>query len=74
MKPKDLEDLILSLTQDVIFEYDGEIACINPWNPNKIEVGYSGMVKTYDCIEDVMEDKIYHGRSLREICGNIDVE
>ena len=67
MKPKNLKDLILSLTQDVVFEYDGAVACINPWNETKIEVGYDDKLKTYDNIDDVMNDPIYHGKSLQEI-------
>ncbi len=67
MKPKNLKDLILSLTQDVVFEYDGAVACINPWNETKIEVGYDHKLKTYDNIDDVMNYPIYHGKSLQEI-------
>ncbi len=32
MKLEDLKNLILSLTQDVTFEFEGEYACINPYN------------------------------------------
>lgn len=74
MKPKKLAELILSLTQDITFLYEGEHACINPWNSQKIEVGYGNVVKTYTCIEDVMKDKIYHGKSLEEICEKLDIE
>ena len=73
MRRKELEKLILSLSQDVLFDFEGKSACINPWNPQKIEVGYGDMVKTYDCIEDVMEDKFYHGKSLNEICEKLDI-
>ena len=65
MKPKDLKELILSLTQDVVFEYDGVVACINPWNETKIEVGYDDKMKTYDNIDDVMSDPYYHWKSLQ---------
>lgn len=74
MSPKELEKLILSLTQDITFVYDGIYACINPWNPQKIEVGYGDIVKTYDNIQDVMQDDIYHGKSLAEICGQLDID
>ena len=73
MKQKDLEKLILSLTQDVIFDFEGESACINPWNSHKIEVGYGDKVKTYDNIKSVMEDPFYHGKSLSDICERIDI-
>lgn len=73
MKANKLKDLILSLTQDIVFDYEGESACINPWSDCKIEVGYGDNVKTYDNIDDVMEDKFYHGKSLSEICENLNL-
>ena len=73
MSKKELMELILSLTQDVIFEYDGAVACINPWNESKFEVGYDGKTKTYDNISDVMNDPFYHGKSLSEICEKLDI-
>lgn len=74
MKPNKLKELILSLTQDIVFEYKGEYACINPWNHKKIEVGYGDIMKTYDNIDDVMKDKIYHGKSLLEIAETLNIE
>lgn len=74
MEPKDLKDLILSFTQDIVFEYDGAVACINPWNAHKFEVGYDHKVKTYDNIHDLMEDPFYHGKSLSEIAEKLDID
>lgn len=74
MKAKDLKNLILSLTQDVVFEYDGTIACINPWNESRIEVGYDDKVKTYNNIDDVMNDPFYRGKSLTEIAETLNIE
>lgn len=74
MKPKNLKDLILSLTQDVVFEYDGAVACINPWNETKIEVGYDDKMKTYDNIDDVMNDPMYHGKLLQEISDQLCID
>ena len=74
MKPEKLKELILSLTQDVIFEYDGAVACINPWNETRIEVGYDDKMKTYDNIDDVMSDPFYHGKSLQEISEQLNID
>lgn len=74
MKPQDLRELILSLTQDVTFMYKGEYACINPWNSQKFEVGYGNVVKTYTSIDDVMKDDLYHGKSLEDICEELDID
>ena len=73
MKPNALRELILSLTQDIVFQYNGTYACINPWNPNKIEVGYGEKVKMYKDIEDVMTDKFYDGKSLNEIAEQLEI-
>ena len=74
MKPNNLKELILSLTQDVVFEYDGAVACINPWNEKKIEVGYDDKMKTYDNIDGVMNDPFYHGKSLQEISEQLNID
>ena len=74
MKAKNLKELILSLTQDVVFEHDGAVACINPWNEAKIEVGYDNKMKTYDNIDDVMYDPFYHGKSLQEISEQLNID
>ena len=52
MKSENLKALILSLTQDIVFEYDGGVACINPWNETRIEAGYDDKVKIYDNIDN----------------------
>ncbi len=74
MKPDQLKELILSLTQDVTFEFEGEYACINPYNEKKIEVGYGNDVKTYQNVEDVMNDKIFHDKALKDICSSLQID
>ena len=74
MKSKDLIDLILSLTQDVVFEYEGAVACINPCTIYEFIVGYDNKVKTYNNIDDLMGDHFYHGKSLSEIAEKIDID
>lgn len=74
MKIDDLKKMILSLTQDITFEFEGEYACINPYNSKKIEVGYGEKVKTYSDIEGVMNDRFYHGKSLKDICSQLQID
>lgn len=74
MNADTLKELILSLSQDVTFLYEGVYACINPWNPHKIEVGYEDKVKVYDNIDDVMSDRFYHGKSLNEISEKLNID
>ena len=73
MKMKDLRDLILSLSQDVIFQFDGKTVCINPWNEHKFEVGYGDICRVYNNIDMLMVDKIYNGKSLNEISEQIEL-
>ncbi len=73
MKPQDLKDLILSLNQDVVFRFKGKVACINPWNEHKFEVGYGDISKNYNNIDILMSDNIYNGQSLNEISGQIEL-
>ena len=74
MKPDALKDLILSLTQDITFEYDGAYGCKNPWNTHKFEVGYDGKVKTYSNIDELMKDRFYHGKSLSAIAEKMNID
>lgn len=49
-------------------------ARINPWNETKIEVGYDDKMKTYDNIDDVMNDPMYHGKLLQEISDQLCID
>lgn len=69
-----LKDTILSLTQDVVFVYNGITCCINPWNTSKFELGYDDTVRVYDDIDELMNDEIFDGQSLNDIADNIDIE
>lgn len=40
----------------------------------KIEVGYGEKVKTYDNIDEVMNDAFYHGKSLKDICNQLQID
>jgi hypothetical protein len=71
MNIKQLRRLILSFKQDVVFEYQGQIACISAWSVNKFEVNYDNKERVYDSIDYVFDDKFYHGKSLYEIADKI---
>lgn len=71
MTPIKFKNLILSFTDDILFDYDGEMGFINPWNANKFELSYGEVDKTYDDINALMSDPIYHGASLNEIADKI---
>ena len=71
---EEIKNLILSLVQDVVFEYDNKTCCINPWSRTKFEVGYNDIVKIYSDIDDLMNDTIFDGRSLSDIADEIEIE
>ena len=68
LNSEEIKNLILSLVQDVVFEYD------NPWSRTKFEVGYNDIVKIYSDIDDLMNDTIFDGRSLSDIADEIEIE
>ena len=74
MTAQEIKNLILSLVQDVVFEYNGLSCCINPWSDHKFEVGYGDEAKTYSDIDTLMNDRIFDGRSLSEISNEIEIE
>lgn len=74
MKATDLKNLIGSLTQDVTFEYNGKYVCINPWSAEKFEVGYGDKIKTYNNLDELMDDKFFDGNSLNDICTIIEID
>lgn len=66
-----LKDLILSLTQDVVFDYNGKDYCINPFSKNKFEVGIENDVLTFNDIDALMTAKIFQGECLNNIADSI---
>lgn len=74
MKKSELKRQILSLTQDITFDYHGKTACINPWSEDRFEVGFGDTAKTYSSIKDLMDDPLYDGKSLSQICDQLNIE
>lgn len=74
MEKIELKKQIMSLTQDITFEYHGKFACINPWAADKFQVGFGDVAITYTNIKDLMEDPLYDGKSLSQICGDLKIE
>lgn len=74
MEKTELKKQIMSLTQDVTFEYHGKSACINPWAEDKFQVGFGDVERTYTNIKELMEDPLYDGESLSKICSDLKIE
>lgn len=73
MNAEKLKKLILSLTQDIEFEYLGVQGCICPFQRDNISVAYGDMTKDYTDVDEMMNDPIFSGKSLTEVCGQIEL-
>ena len=67
MTIKEITDKILNFTDDVVLSYSSEEIFINPWNESKFELGYKDLCITYTSIEQLLNDKIFEGKSLTDI-------
>lgn len=73
MKKNDLFKRINDLTMDLTFAYQGKEGAICPISRNKIYFGYGDMDMEYNSIDDLMSDRIFDGKSLNEIAGEIEL-
>lgn len=69
-----LKKLILSLTQDIEFIYNGVHGAICPFNHNKISVAFGDVEVEYDNINDVMNSTVFEGKSLRDIATELEIQ
>lgn len=68
MKQDKLKNKILSLTQDIEFEYNGKHGAICPFNEHNIHIGFDGDDVECKSIDEAMSSKVFDGKSLSEIC------
>lgn len=73
MTAKELYELIESLASDIEFDYHGMHGSICPFSRNDIAISYGSVERTHESIEAAMNDKIYSGRCLNEIAGEIEI-
>ncbi len=68
---------ILSLTNDIVFTYEGKIGGIFPISRKQISIGWNNEAYDFEnengCIDEVMNAKIFDGRSLAEIAEELDI-
>lgn len=67
MKADDLKKWILSLEQDIEFEYNNIGGSICPFSKNDISLTFLDISKDYEDIDELMNDKVISGKSLNEI-------
>lgn len=71
MNAKELRDLIDSLAYDIEFEYRGIHGSICPISRNDIGLAYGDITKDCKSVDEVMESKIFDGKSLNEIAPEL---
>ncbi|MEE1397588.1 hypothetical protein [Ruminococcus sp.] len=70
MTKEKIVDAIMSFTNDVLLDYPNhDTIFINPYNVHKFLLSYEDVEKIYTSIDELMEDKIYDGKSLSEIAS-----
>ena len=71
MNVVELKTLILSLAQDIDFEYHGKSGAICPFSHSDISLAYNGEEITVNCVEDALTVPFVEGKPLAEICEEI---
>lgn len=74
MKPDDLKNWILSLTQDITFVYRGISGSICPFTRQNISLAYGDRVHDFDSADAVMDARFFNGKSLAEISEEVDFD
>ena len=73
MGREELEKLILSITEDIEFEYCGKHGAICPFSVDNIAMTFEKSDKTYSNIGDLMEDNVFYGKSLNDISEKLEI-
>lgn len=73
MNPKDLYQLINSLSTDIEFDYAGGHGFICPFSRSNISIGFLENEKTCTSVDEAMSAPIFNGKSLNEVSGSIEI-
>lgn len=71
MSADKLKKLIISLTQDIEFEYNGIKGAICPFSHSSFSVSFGDEEKAYNNIDDVMKTTIIGGEPLEKIAHKL---
>lgn len=67
MNIKELKALIISLTTDIEFEYQGKEGSICPFNLHDIAITYDGQTLQCNSVDEVLKATMFNGKSLEQI-------
>lgn len=72
MKPDAMKNQIDSLVSHILFDYSGKPCGIDPINRKHIDMWYGDDDYCAKSIDDAMAFPLFNGKSLSEICENIE--
>lgn len=72
MSARELRDWILSLVQDIEFNYEGIHGVISPTSETELNLFFNDENFYYDNINDLMSAKVICGKSLNDISTELD--
>lgn len=73
MKQNKLAEMIDSLACDIDFEYNGKHGAVCPFSRTDIALSYGEEAHSHTSVDDVMNDKMFDGKCLREISEQIEM-
>lgn len=69
----ELYEMIDSLAGDIEFDYEGIHGAVCPFNRTNIAISYGDEAQSHNCIEDVLNDRMFNGKCLKEIAEKLDI-
>ena len=72
MKEAELQSRIESLFSHILFRYQGRDCGIDPISRTDIDVWYGDEARNFTSVEEVMRTPFFDGKTLQDICGEID--
>lgn len=64
---------IADITDDVCFDYNGITCCICPVSPTRFDMGYGDIGLQCTSVAEIFDAPIFNGKTLRDICDEIEL-
>lgn len=72
MTALDIRNMIISCLNDIMLDYpEHDMIFINPHNDHEFDLSYDDITKTYTSVDELMNDKIFDGKSLEDISDQL---
>ena len=71
MKISDFIEQVSSIAGCITFEYNGANCGIDPYSKNNFEIWYGENLISVNSVDEVMNTKLFDGKSLTEIFNDI---